>query len=122
MAAGEDHRQFIILKAGATCTIGRVPHAFKVASDLNGLIPKHSIPADDIESLILRRLIQPTRRIVRYTVIRPVPERLQQSFLDDVFDKIQVVEAENSRQGRDEMAVLMPEQVIDELADIRDHT
>src|SRR2546425_7559631 len=122
MAAGEDHGELVVLEAGLCRLRGRSPGTFELPRDLRRFVAKESIPSDDVQGVISGRLIQPTRRIVRYTVIRPVPERLQQSFLDDVFDKIQVVEAENSRQRRDEMAVLMPEQVIDELPDIRRHT
>ena len=69
-------------------------------------------PAKQIVRKILRRLRDPSSRIIGYPVIGPGPKRPNQRFLDHILGQLQMVNSKDARQDRNQLSGLNPEKML----------
>jgi hypothetical protein len=77
---------------------------------------KNLFAADEIQRQILRYLRDPSGGILRDAVIGPSLQCLGQRFLNYIFGPVDVLDAKNSRQGRNYLSRLMPEAMLHHLS------
>ena len=87
--------------------------------DLRLLLLEDFLPSNDIDREVPRRLGEPGGGVFRNAVIGPGLERTNERFLNDIFRKLQPIDAEDAGQDRYKLSRLVPEKMVRQLADLR---
>jgi hypothetical protein len=117
MAAREDHRELIVGELSGERAAPRRSSLFLqagqgLADRIFFLTPCRGAP-QRVERPILGHLGQPRARVSGRPGVGPHPEGLYEGLLDRVLDQVDLLEAEDPRQGRDHLSRSPPEQMID---------
>lgn len=122
MATREDEAKFAVLDfvfelGRFGIRIGRP--VFKRGDNLSFLVAVEFFAADVVESEVLGGLGEPGGGIFWDANVGPGAKGFSEGFLDDVFSKIEAIDAEDAGEDGDQLGKLVAEEVIRQLRDIR---
>jgi len=119
MAACEDHRQLLVRKRRRVGGFRPRLELLQAAADALLEPPQRGPAAQPVQRLVARYVDQPGPRVLGDSAVRPLPQRLQERFLDHVFGEVQVLQPEDVGQGGQHLPRLAAEQMLDQLPNLR---